>query len=72
LAETFGKRQRGQRKKERKLNKKQRKEERGNAPEMTERDIARDYFDGFDPNEKPSAQAIPEDDSSASADDGKR
>ena len=36
------------------LNKKQRKQERatGSAPEITEGDIARDYFDGFDPNDR--------------------
>ena len=53
MAETFGKRQRGQRKKERQLNKKLRKQERadGNTP-ITEADIARDYFDGEDPNER--------------------
>ncbi len=59
MAETFGKRQRAQRKKERQLNKKERKQERasGNAPEITETDIARDYFDGVDPN----ARSDPED-----------
>ena len=58
MAETFGKRQRGQRKKERQLNKKQRKQERadGNAPEITEADIARDYFDGVDPNARSNTQ----------------
>ena len=57
MAETFGKRQRGQRKKERQLNKKIRKQERatGDAPEVTEGDIARDYFDGIDPND-PNAE----------------
>lgn len=54
MAETFGKRQRAQRKKERQLNKKERKQERasGNAPQLTEMDIARDYFDGVDPNDR--------------------
>ena len=54
MAETFGKRQRGQRKKERQLNKKLRKQERatGDSPEITEGDIARDYFDGVDPNSR--------------------
>ncbi len=58
MAETFGKRQRAQRKKERQLNKKERKQERaaGDAPEMTERDITRDYFDGVDPNAGPDAE----------------
>ncbi len=63
MAETFGKRQRGQRKKERQLNKQQRKAERVNAPEMTEQQIARDYFDGYDPNAKPSEQEPPPEDS---------
>lgn len=52
MAETFGKRQRGQRKKERQQAKHQRKQERATTdqPEMSEGDIARDYFDGILPN----------------------
>lgn len=60
MAETFGKRQRGQRKKERQLNKKERKKERaaGNVPEITEQDIVRDLFDGVDPNAR---SVVPDD-----------
>ena len=62
MAETFGKRQRAQRKKERQLNKKERKQERasGNVPEITETDIARDYFDGVDPNARGEDVEAPE------------